>query len=63
LREETFVSLKTTSLMRDANAFDKELVFGIRDVDGSYSKLVWLEHQYFMAYVEGKLGQAKASWT
>ena len=39
LREETFVSLITTSLMEDANALEKDLVFGLREKDGSYSKL------------------------
>ena len=63
LREETFVSLITTSLMEDANALEKDLVFGLREKDGSYSKLAQFEHMYFMAYVEGKVCQSKASWT
>jgi hypothetical protein len=39
LREETFVSLITTNLMEDAHALEKDLAFGLRDKDGSYSKL------------------------
>jgi len=39
LREETFVSLKTTSLMENTYAFEKKLALGLREKDGSYSKL------------------------
>ena len=49
LREEMFASLTAGGLMEDAQALDKELVFGVREADGSYAKLEALEHEFFMA--------------
>ena len=48
LREELFTSLTPSSLMEDAHALEKDLVFGLREKDGSFAKLTALEHEYFM---------------
>lgn len=49
--------------MENTYAFEKKLALGLREKDGSYSKLDQFEHMYFMSYVEGKVSQSKASWT